>query len=100
MFSRKDHWVHILDPRSYPLVVYLTIDKALLPKVLIDGGSGLNIIFIETSKHMDFDFERLQSCEKRFYGIVPGKGSYPIGQVVLPITFSTQANYRTEHLTF
>ncbi|XP_014660546.1 uncharacterized protein LOC106804289 [Setaria italica] len=49
---------------------------------------------------MDFDFKRLQPCEELFYGIVPGKGSYPIDRVVLPVTFGTQANYSTEHLTF
>lgn len=58
-FSREDHWVHIPDPGSYLLVVCPTIDRALLPKVLIDGSSGLNIIFIETLKHMDFNVDHL-----------------------------------------
>ncbi|XP_012703624.1 uncharacterized protein LOC105914943 [Setaria italica] len=49
---------------------------------------------------MDFNFERLQPCEEPFYNIVPGKGSYPIGQVVLSVTFGTQVNYHTEYLTF
>ncbi|XP_034580934.1 uncharacterized protein [Setaria viridis] len=49
---------------------------------------------------MDFNFDRLQSCEDSFYGIVPGKGSYPIGQVVLPVTFGTPENYHTEYFTF
>ncbi|XP_034601294.1 uncharacterized protein [Setaria viridis] len=49
---------------------------------------------------MDFDFEWLQPCEEPFYGIIPGIGSYTIGRVVLPVTFGTQANYRTEYLTF
>ncbi|XP_012702862.1 uncharacterized protein LOC105914756 [Setaria italica] len=49
---------------------------------------------------MDFDFERLQPYEEPFYGVIPGKGSYPIGRVILPVTSGTQANYRTEHLTF
>ena len=47
-FSRENHWVHIPDPGSYPLVVSPTIDEALLSKMLIDGGSGLNIIFTAT----------------------------------------------------
>nr|XP_034570673.1 uncharacterized protein LOC117835431 [Setaria viridis] len=76
-FSKEDHWVHIPDPGSYPLVVCPTMNRVLLSKVLIDSGSGLNIIFTETLKHMDFNFERL-----------------------LPFTFGTPDNYRTEHLTF
>jgi hypothetical protein len=44
-FSRKDHWVHIPDPGTYPLVVNPIVDGAFLPKTLINGGSSLNIIF-------------------------------------------------------
>jgi hypothetical protein len=40
-FSRADHCVHIPDPRSYPLVVEPTVEGALLPQTLIDGGIGL-----------------------------------------------------------
>ncbi|XP_014660690.1 uncharacterized protein LOC106804341 [Setaria italica] len=49
---------------------------------------------------MDFNFKRLQPCEEPFYSIVLDKGCYPIGQVVLPFSFGTQANYRTEYLIF
>jgi hypothetical protein len=48
-FSRADHWVHILDPSSYPLVVKPIAEGALLAQTLIDGGSGLNVIFVDTS---------------------------------------------------
>jgi hypothetical protein len=37
-FSRKDHWVHIPDPGTYPLVVNPIVDGTFLPKTLIDGG--------------------------------------------------------------
>ncbi|XP_004966850.1 uncharacterized protein LOC101778664 [Setaria italica] len=100
IFSREHHWVHLPDPGYYPLVVCPTIDRVLLSKVLIDGGSDLNIIFTETLKRMDFNFEWLLPCEDSFYGIVPGDGSYLIRRVVLLITFGTPDNYRTEHLTF
>ena len=77
-------------------MVRSTIDRALLPKVLIDSGNELNIIFTETLKRMDFNFERLLPCEDPFYGIVLGKGSYPIGRVVLLVTFDTPNNYHIE----
>lgn len=72
IFLREDHWVHIPDLGSYPLVICSTIDRALLPEVLIDGGGELNIIFTKTLKCMDFNFDRLQPCEDPFYGIMPG----------------------------
>ncbi|KAK8447975.1 hypothetical protein SEVIR_8G190001v4 [Setaria viridis] len=97
-FSREDHWVHISDPGSYPLV--MSLKRMDFTEVLIDGGSGLNIIFTETLKRLDFNFERLLPCADPFYSIVSGKGSYPIGRVILPVTFSIPDNNRTEHLTF
>jgi hypothetical protein len=35
-----------------------------------------------------------------FYGIVPSKAAMPLGQITLPVTFGTQANYRTELIQF
>jgi hypothetical protein len=73
MFSKADHWVHIPDPRSYPLIVEPTVEGALLSQTMIDGGSGLNIIFLETSTKMDFDFKRMTMCDEPFFVILPGK---------------------------
>jgi hypothetical protein len=99
-FSRADHWVHIPDPGSYPLVVEPIVEGALLPQTLIDGGSGLNVIFIDTLKKMDFDFKRLTECDEPFFGIVPGKVAYPMGRVSLSVTFGTEENFHTEYLSF
>jgi hypothetical protein len=73
---------------------------AFLPKTLIDRGSSLNIIFTETLCKMEFDFSKMTACDKPFYGVMPGKAAYPIGHVCLPVTFSTEENFRTECLTF
>jgi hypothetical protein len=79
--------VHIPDPGTYPLVVNPIVDGAFLPKTLVDRGSSLNIIFTETLKKMEFDFSKMTTCDKPFYGVVPGKATYPIGCVCLPVTF-------------
>jgi hypothetical protein len=71
-----------------------------LPKTLIDGGSGLNIIFTETLRKMEFHFSKMTACDEPIYGVVPGKAAYPIGCVCLPVTFGTEENFRTEYLTF
>jgi hypothetical protein len=47
-FSRADHWVNILDPGSYLLVIDPIVDGALLAQTLIDSGSGLNVIYVDT----------------------------------------------------
>jgi hypothetical protein len=99
-FSRKNHWVHIPDPGTYPLVVNSIVNGAWLPKTLIDGGSRLNIIFTETLRKMEFVFNKMTACDQPFYGVVPGKATYPIGRVCLPVAFGIEEIFRTEYLTF
>jgi hypothetical protein len=60
----------------------------------------LNIIFIETLRKMEFDFNKLTACDEPFYGVMPGKAAYPIGRVCLPVTFGIKENFRTVYLTF
>jgi hypothetical protein len=35
-----------------------------------------------------------------FYGIIPGNAATQLGSVVLPVTFGTKDNYRTEYIKF
>jgi hypothetical protein len=46
-FYRKDHPDHILQPGHFPLVVGPIIGKTRLSRVLMDGGSGLNLLYAE-----------------------------------------------------
>jgi hypothetical protein len=99
-FSRADHWVHILDLGSYSLVVQPMVEGALLPQTLINGGSGPNVIFVDTLKKMDFDFKRLTECDEPFFAIVPSKVSYHLFRVSTLVTFGIEENFRTEYLSF
>jgi hypothetical protein len=65
------------------------VNGAFLPKTLIDGGSRLYIIFTETLRKMEFDFNKMTTCDEPLYGVVPSKAAYPIGHVCLLVTFST-----------
>jgi hypothetical protein len=47
-FDQHDHWVHQPKPCSYHLVVSPVVRQVRLAKVLVDGGSGLDIIFSRT----------------------------------------------------
>ena len=81
-------------------MVNLVIRKICLARVLIDGGSALNIIFAKTLEDMGFDMTKLVPSDQAFYGIIPGAGSTPVGKVTLPVTFGTRDNYRTESIIF
>jgi hypothetical protein len=78
------------------LVINSIIDGAFLLKTLIDGGSSLNIIFTETLRNMDFNFNKMTACDEPFYEVVPGKVAYPIGRVCLPVSFVTKENFHTK----
>jgi hypothetical protein len=66
----------------------------------MDGGSGLNIIYIETLDAMGIDLSRIRPTGAPFHGIVPGKQAKPLGQIDLLVTFEDKSNFRTETLTF
>ena len=60
-------------------------------QVLIDDGSGLNLIFVSTLVKMSLNYIGLLTPSTApFYGIVPGNSSKPIGSVTLPVTFGTE----------
>ncbi|XP_039827162.1 uncharacterized protein LOC120688872 [Panicum virgatum] len=71
-----------------------------LSKVLVDGGSGLNILYMDTLEAMGILRACLRESLFPFYGILPGMKAYPVGNIDLPVTFSSKANFRTETLTF
>jgi hypothetical protein len=54
-----------------------------LNKVLIDGGSGLNVLFTKTLKKMKLDITHvLTKSTSPFYGIVLGNAAIPQRSVV------------------
>ena len=100
-FSREDQWTSFSEHGKFPLVLDPVIAVSILTRVLIDGGSGLNLIFMSTIIKMGLDIsDKLKPSIVPFYGIVPGNTSFPVGTMVLPVTFGTLDNYRTELIKF
>jgi hypothetical protein len=101
-FSRADQWTSFSEPGRFPLVLKPVVAGSKLNKVLIDGGSGLNVLFTKTLKKMKLDITHmLTKSNTPFYGIVPGNAAIPLGSVVLPVTFrESRDNYRTEYIKF
>jgi hypothetical protein len=85
---------------KYPLVVDPVIGNIRLTKVLMDGGSSLNIIYAETLGLLQIDLSSIQTGAAPFHRIISGKRIQPLGQLDLPICFGTPSNFRKETLTF
>jgi hypothetical protein len=82
------------------LVVDPVIGNTRFSKVLMDGGSSLNILYVHTLQLMGIGLDQLRPSTTSFHGVAPGKRVQPLGQIDLPIWFGTQANFRKETLTF
>ena len=52
IFDQDDHPASIPRPGSYPLIVDPVVSNMRLSKVLMDGGSSLNILYIDTLEAM------------------------------------------------
>jgi len=71
------------------LIVDPIIAETRLTKVLMDGGSGLNILYAETLALMGISKSRLRNDTSPFHGVVPGHRAHPLGQIDLPVCFGT-----------
>ena len=69
-------------------------------KVLMDGGSSINILYYETFRRMGLIDKNLSQSNTVFHAVVPGKSAYPVGKIELEVAFEDEYNYRAEKLTF
>jgi hypothetical protein len=99
-FSREDHPNRIPNPGQYPLVVDPVIGNARFSKVLMDGGSSLNILYAHTLHLLGIGLDQLRPSTTPFHGVAPGKRVQPLGQIDLPVWFGTPDNFRKETVTF
>jgi hypothetical protein len=99
-FDRSDYPDFVPKPGWYPLIVSPIIKDVKLNRVLIDGGSSLNIMFLKTFNRMSLFRSLLCLSRAPFHDIVPGAAATPVGQISLPITFETRENFHMETIQF
>jgi hypothetical protein len=58
-FSRGDQLTSFSEPGKFPLVLDPVVAEVKLTRVLIDGGSGLNLIFASTLRKMGLDLTNM-----------------------------------------
>jgi hypothetical protein len=64
-FSSEDHPNRIPNPGQYPLVVDPVIGNTRFSKVLMDGGSSLNILYTHTLRLLGIGFDQLRPAQRR-----------------------------------
>ena len=98
-WTREDHPAVMPNPGGYALVLNPTIvaqRTCKFTRVLIDGGSIINILYHDTMTKLGLKAEDLEPTRTIFHGIVPGLSCSPIGRVWLDVLFSDSNNFWRE----
>jgi hypothetical protein len=99
-FDHGDHLYFIPKRGQYPLVVRPIVKDVKLNRVLVDGGSSLNLLFLKNFGQMGLSRSLLCTSRAPFHGIVPGAATMPISHISLLITFRTLENFQTKNTQF
>jgi hypothetical protein len=86
-------------PHNDALVIEANIASWTLGKLLVDNGSSADIIFVDAYDKMGLSKDLLQPPDTPLYGF-GGRVIHAVGKVLLPVSFGTVRNARTEYLYF
>ncbi|KAI4984260.1 hypothetical protein ZWY2020_047958 [Hordeum vulgare] len=79
-FDQSDHPAHVPTPGRQALVVDPVVEGVRLCKFLMDGGSGLNIMYADTLKGMGIPMSKLSESSMQFHGVIPGRKAKSLGE--------------------
>jgi hypothetical protein len=72
VFNHHDHLRKIPHPGTYPLIVKPIVGSKHLYRVLMDGESSLNIMYVEPFDGLGIARSTLRPSTTPFHGIIPG----------------------------
>ena len=99
-FDRRDHPTSIHHGGSAALVLDPIINGFHLTRVLMDGGSSLNLLYQDTVRKMGIDPSRIKPTKTTFKGVIPGVEARCTGSITLEVVFGSPDNFRSEELIF
>ena len=95
-WTREDHPAVMPNPVGYALILNPTIvaqHTCKFCRVLIDGSSGINILYRDTMTKLGLKAADLEPTRTIFHGIVPGLSCSPIGRVWLDVLFGDSSHF-------
>jgi hypothetical protein len=102
-WGREDHPPLMPRPGGYALVlnpiVFFETRACRFSRVLIDGGSSINLIYHTSMEKLGIPAIQLEPTKLTFHGIVPGHSCMPMGKIQLEVLFGERDNYHRETLT-
>ena len=76
------------------------IDGFHMTRVLMDGGSSLNLLYRDTIRKMGINPSRIKPTKTTFKGVIPGVEARCMGSITLEVVFGSSDNFRSEELIF
>ena len=99
-FDRRNHPTNIRHGGFAALVLDPIIDGFHLTRVLMDGGSGLNLLYQDTIRKLGVNLAIIRHGNTSFQGVTPGLDTQSMGSLSLEVMFGSPNNFRSEKLTF
>ena len=80
----------------------LAMDRraARFSRLLIDGGSSINILYRDTLEKLNVKTKQLIPTRTVFHGIVPGLSCAPIVKIKIDVLFGDKEHFRREAIWF
>ena len=92
-FDRRDHPTSIRHGGFAALVLDPIVDGFHLTRVLMDGGSSLNLLYQDTMHKMGIDPSRIKPTKTTFKGVIPGVEARCTGSITLEVVFGSPDNF-------
>ena len=90
-FNRTDRPVNANQGNPATLVLGPIIGGFHLKRVLMDGGSSLNLLYQDTVRKMGIDHSVIKPTKATFKGIIPGVEASCTGSIALEVVFGSPA---------
>ena len=99
-FDHRDHPTSTRHEGLAALVLDPIINGYHLTRVLMDGGSSLNLIYQGTVRKMGIDPTKISHSNTTFKGVILGQEARFTGSLLLEVVFGSPDNFRSEELIF
>ena len=99
-FDHQGYSASIRSAGWVALVLDPIIDGYHFTRVLMDGGSSLNLIYQDKIRRMGIDPTKNYRSNTTFRGVTPGPGAHCTGSLLLEVIFGFPDNFHSKNLTF
>ena len=99
-FDRRDHPTSIRHGGSAALVLDPIINGFHLTRVLMDGGSSLDLLYQGTVGKKGINPSRIKPTKTTIKGVIPGVEAHCTGSITLEVVFGSPDNFRSKELIF